>query len=137
MIEGALKLNEKTVKDVMTQISYVFTVPEDGIVDYDFMSKITEAGYSRIPVTKPLNGDSIPQITGLLFLRDLVMVDPDDKIQVSTITSYYKHQLMKFDENTKELFTSYSLSPFTATTRDSACRMPREKDCNLNIIKVG
>lgn len=101
MIEGALKLNEKTVKDVMTQISYVFTVPEDGIVDYDFMSKITEAGYSRIPVTKPLNGDSIPQITGLLFLRDLVMVDPDDKIQVSTITSYYKHQLMKFDENTK------------------------------------
>ena len=104
MIEGALKLNEKTVKDVMTQISYVFTVPEDGIVDYDFMSKITEAGYSRIPVTKPLNGDSIPQITGLLFLRDLVMVDPDDKIQVSTITSYYKHQLMKFDENTKELF---------------------------------
>ena len=109
MIEGALKLNEKTVKDVMTQISYVFTVPEDGIVDYDFMSKITEAGYSRIPVTKPLNGDSIPQITGLLFLRDLVMVDPDDKIQVSTITSYYKHQLMKFDENTKELFTSYSL----------------------------
>ena len=108
MIEGALKLNEKTVKDVMTQISYVFTVPEDGIVDYDFMSKITEAGYSRIPVTKPLNGDSIPQITGLLFLRDLVMVDPDDKIQVSTITSYYKHQLMKFDENTKELFTCYT-----------------------------
>ena len=109
MIEGALKLNEKTVKDVMTQISYVFTVPEDGIVDYDFMSKITEAGYSRIPVTKPLGGDSIPQITGLLFLRDLVMVDPDDKIQVSTITSYYKHQLMKFDENTKEMFIAGEL----------------------------
>jgi len=136
MIEGALKLNEKTVKDVMTQISYVFTVPEDGIVDYDFMSKITEAGYSRIPVTKPLNGDSIPQITGLLFLRDLVMVDPDDKIQVSTITSYYKHQLMKFDENTKELFTSYSLLISNEINNDSHC-MPREFDCKVIIIKVG
>ena len=52
MIEGALKLNEKTVKQVMTHINYVFTVPEDAIIDYDFMSKITEAGYSRIPVTK-------------------------------------------------------------------------------------
>ena len=28
MIEGALKLNEKCVRDVMTQINYVFTVPE-------------------------------------------------------------------------------------------------------------
>ena len=63
MIEGALKLNEKTVKDVMTQISYVFTVPEDGVVDYDFMSKITEAGYSRIPVTKSINGGT-GDITG-------------------------------------------------------------------------
>ena len=81
MIEGALKLNEKCVREVMTHINYVFTVSEDEglgqkyafnleifwqlfdlykVVDYDFMSRITEAGYSRIPVTKSSssgNGD--------------------------------------------------------------------------------
>merc|ERR1711892_1572756 len=97
MIEGALKLNEKSVKEVMTHINYVFTVSEDELVDYDFMQRITEAGYSRIPVTKSGNGD----ITGLLFLRDLVMVDPDDRIEVSTVTKYYNHQLKDIDENTK------------------------------------
>lgn len=100
MIEGALKLNEKCVKEVMTHINYVFTVSEDEVVDYDFMQRITEAGYSRIPVTKSStsgNGD----ITGLLFLRDLVMVDPDDRIEVSTVTKYYNHQLKDIDENTK------------------------------------
>ena len=40
------------VKEVMTQINYVFTVCEDSIIDYDFMQKITDAGHSRIPVRK-------------------------------------------------------------------------------------
>lgn len=101
MIEGALKLNEKSVKDVMTQINYVFTVSEDAIIDYDFMQKITEAGYSRIPVTKKTDNNGAGDITGLLFLRDLVMVDPDDRIEVSTVTNYYKHQLKSIDECTK------------------------------------
>ena len=39
--------------------------------------------------------------SGLLFLRDLVMVDPDDRIEVSTVTNYYKHQLKAIDESTK------------------------------------
>ena len=38
---------------------------------------------------------------GLLFLRDLVMVDPDDRIEVSTVTKYYNHELKDIDENTK------------------------------------
>ena len=29
------------------------------------------------------------------------MVDPDDRIEVSTVTNYYKHQLKSVDENTK------------------------------------
>ena len=66
MIEGALKLNEKTVKDVMTQINYVFSVSEDAIIDYDFMQKVTDAGYSRIPVTKRTD-DGFGPITGKLI----------------------------------------------------------------------
>jgi metal transporter CNNM len=88
------------VKEVMTQINYVFTVCEDSIIDYDFMQKITDAGYSRIPVRKK-EPNGTGDIIGLLFLRDLVMVDPDDRIEVSTVTNYYKHQLKKIDEDTK------------------------------------
>ena len=29
------------------------------------------------------------------------MVDPDDRIEVSTVTKYYNHQLKDIDENTK------------------------------------
>ena len=71
MIEGALKLNEKCVKEVMTHINYVFTVSEDEVVDYDFMQRITEAGYSRIPVTKSStsgNGDITGNIITLKWL---------------------------------------------------------------------
>lgn len=146
MIEGALKLNEKCVRDVMTQINYVFTVPEDAVIDYDFMSQITEAGYSRIPVTKSVNGgtgditvthalmsDNNPEITGLLFLRDLVMVDPDDRIEVSTVTNYYKHQLKDIDENTKlddmlEIFKNgaYHLSLVTKEVNTSESTTTKE-----------
>jgi len=132
MIEGALKLNEKCVRDVMTQINYVFTVPEDAVIDYDFMSKITEAGYSRIPVTKSMNSGT-GDITGLLFLRDLVMVDPDDRIEVSTVTNYYKHQLKDIDENTKlddmlEIFKNgaYHLSLVTKEVNTSESTTTKE-----------
>ena len=47
----------------MTQINYVFTVAEDAIIDYEFMQEITEAGYSRIPVTKK-NPNGTGDITG-------------------------------------------------------------------------
>ena len=41
------------------------------------------------------------------------MVDPDDRIEVSTVTNYYKHQLKKIDEDTKlddmlEIFKVYT-----------------------------
>ncbi|CAG5105127.1 Oidioi.mRNA.OKI2018_I69.chr1.g1858.t1.cds [Oikopleura dioica] len=99
MIEGALKLSEKTVRDVMTPINHVFTVCEDEIIDYDFMGRVSDAGYSRIPVTK--RGGKNSEITGLLFLRDLVMLDPDDNTVVSTVTNFYKHQLMSIDQDMK------------------------------------
>ncbi|CBY24153.1 unnamed protein product [Oikopleura dioica] len=99
MIEGALKLSEKNVRDVMTPINHVFTVCEEEIIDYDFMGRVSDAGYSRIPVTK--RGGRNSDITGLLFLRDLVMLDPDDNTIVSTVTNFYKHQLMTVDQDMK------------------------------------
>jgi metal transporter CNNM len=67
MIEGALKLSEKNVRDVMTPINHVFTVCEEEVIDYDFMGRVSDAGYSRIPVTKRggRNSDITgPEITG-------------------------------------------------------------------------
>jgi len=66
MIEGALKLSEKNVRDVMTPINHVFTVCEEEIIDYDFMGRVSDAGYSRIPVTK--RGGRNSDITGMLML---------------------------------------------------------------------
>jgi CBS domain containing-hemolysin-like protein len=67
MIEGALKLSEKNVRDVMTPINHVFTVCEEEVIDYDFMGRVSDAGYSRIPVTK--RGGRNSDITGMFFKR--------------------------------------------------------------------
>lgn len=71
---------------------------------------------------------------GLLFLRDLVMVDPDDRIEVSTVTNYYKHQLKAIDEETKlddmlEIF-KVSLTAFTLLPNS------RRVDCGIFTLYV-
>ena len=76
IIAGALELTEKTAKDAMTPISKAFSLDLDGTLTLETLNAIMTIGHSRVPVYagKPTN------IIGLILVKNLLMVDPDDAV---------------------------------------------------------
>lgn len=50
MIEGALKIDELKVKDIMTEFKNVECLSIDETLDETLLKKIKKFGYSRIPL---------------------------------------------------------------------------------------
>lgn len=82
IIAGALELHEKTASDAMTPISDTFAIDINATLDRDLMSLILEKGHSRIPVyyEQPTN------IIGLILVKNLLTVHPEDNIPVKNVT---------------------------------------------------
>ena len=102
IMTGAMTLTDKTVKQVMTPRSQMFSIKISCLLhlhlcarralgqfpcetpsacvavhasarlDYDLMCAVFKAGYSRVPVFH----DTEDRVVGLLFLKDLVLVTP-------------------------------------------------------------
>ena len=79
-MEACLSLNEKKVRDIMTPIEDVYTLPSDQIVDEHVIDKILHHGYSRIPIHEPENPT---KFVGMLLVKKLIKYDPEDKWLVS------------------------------------------------------
>lgn len=90
IIAGALELTKKTVVDVMTKIEDVFMIDINSKLDFDTVAEIQRRGYTRIPVYE--NDKS--NITHLLNIKDLTLIDPDDKTQLRTVLKFYQHPLI-------------------------------------------
>ncbi|KAJ1657761.1 hypothetical protein IWQ61_002885 [Dispira simplex] len=76
IIRGVLELSEKLVKDVMTNLQSMFMLDVDSILDRDKMTEIVHAGHSRVPVYQ----GSRDNVVGVLLVKSLILVDPDDCI---------------------------------------------------------
>lgn len=78
IITGALEMTEKTVKDAMTPISKAFSLDLDANLNLDTLNEIMAMGHSRVPVyyQDPMN------IIGLILVKNLLAVDPDDAVPV-------------------------------------------------------
>lgn len=74
---GALKYQDLTVSEIMTPWEKVFTLSIDENLSYDTVVAIFKAGYSRIPIYE---GKHRSNVIGLLFVKDLIFIDPDDEI---------------------------------------------------------
>eukprot|EP00455_Lapot_gusevi_P032021 TRINITY_DN3489_c0_g1_i3.p1 TRINITY_DN3489_c0_g1~~TRINITY_DN3489_c0_g1_i3.p1 ORF type:complete len:548 (-),score=163.99 TRINITY_DN3489_c0_g1_i3:276-1919(-) len=74
IISGALELNHKKVKDVMTPFEYVNMLDIDRILDMDSLAEILGMGHSRIPVF----AKSRHNVKGLLLVKRLIVCNPDD-----------------------------------------------------------
>jgi len=98
MIEGALALSHTEVKTVMTKINSSFLIDVDSVLNFDTIAEIIETGFTRIPVYE----DQRTNITGMLFVRDLAFVDPDDNSPLKTIINFY-HREVKFVPLDKKL----------------------------------
>ncbi|CAJ0602039.1 unnamed protein product [Cylicocyclus nassatus] len=85
---GAMEIADKVVEDVMTKLADVFMIPDTTVLNTKTVAEIVRMGYTRIPVYS--DGDK-NNVTDLLFVKDLALLDPDDNFTVKTVCGYHKH----------------------------------------------
>jgi len=91
IMKGALDLQETTVGDVMTKIDDVFWLPSDTKLTFDVLTNIFKSGHSRIPIMKK-SVNSKRRIEGVLYAKDLVLLDPDDEIAVQHVMNAFRYK---------------------------------------------
>ena len=70
----------------MTPVDKVFMLEASTKLTFDAMLEIYKSGYTRIPV---YDGTvSKDRVISVLYVKDLILVDPDDEIEVQTVVSF-------------------------------------------------
>eukprot|EP00466_Bigelowiella_natans_P012518 jgi/Bigna1/68439/fgenesh1_pg.6_\ len=85
IMQGALDLKTKTVEDIMTPFHETFMVSMDRKLDVETMAEIMTSGHSRVPVYTGRRSN----VEGLLLVKRLIVVDPDDKRPISQFIGYH------------------------------------------------
>eukprot|EP01041_Mallomonas_annulata_P006532 gene6532-13226_t len=89
VVDGALKYKDMTVREVMTDISDAYMLSVHEILNFKTLAEIFKHGFSRIPVYNKDKND----IVGLLLAKDLIFVDPEDSISVSSFINLFGRPL--------------------------------------------
>jgi len=98
-MQGALDFTKLTVERVMTKWKDVFFLRRDALLDFLTLERIFQSGHSRVPVlnatiTGPVKqADSVCPVIGLLFVKDLILLDPEDELPVQYIIDNFCHDL--------------------------------------------
>lgn len=71
------------VEDVMTPADKVYMLEATRKLTFETILEIYKGGHTRIPVYD--GSISRDAIVGILYVKDLILVDPDDAIMVRTI----------------------------------------------------
>ncbi|TRY92062.1 hypothetical protein DNTS_017519 [Danionella cerebrum] len=93
--KGALRT--KTVEDILTPLKECFMLPSTAVLDFSTMSEIMQSGYTRVPIYE----EEKSNIVEILYVKDLALVDPEDRTPMSTITKFYNHPLHFVFNDTK------------------------------------
>ena len=93
IISGALAFKKKIAEDVMTKIKNVYCLSNGGVLDFRTIKEIYESGFSRIPI---YDEDDRNDIVGILYVRDLAFIDPDDQTPIQAHLDFYKYEVLKF-----------------------------------------
>ncbi len=89
IITGALELSKKTVKDIMTKLDDVYMIEFNTVLDFEHMNDIMKTGYTRIPVYEKDKNN----IVHVLNIKDLALLDPDDRTPLKTVCQFYNHPI--------------------------------------------
>ncbi len=84
-MKGALQYQDKVVKDIMTPLATTFMINIEDRMNFEMMTKIFKMGYSRIPVYE----SSVGNVIGLLFVKDLIFIDPEDATPVKNLMDIF------------------------------------------------
>eukprot|EP01084_Bolivina_argentea_P071467 129922_1 len=92
MLKGALGLGDALVQKCMTAIADVFWLSDASKLSFAVLTEIFKSGHSRIPIFN--TSDVFGRITcvGLLYVKDLILLDPDDEMPVTQIMNAFQHK---------------------------------------------
>lgn len=82
IIHGALDLSAKTVTEVMIPMRQVFMLEYCTKLNENVMADILASGHSRIPIYR----DYPSNIVGLLLVKRLIVLDPDDERMIGDLS---------------------------------------------------
>jgi len=103
IMQGALDFSKLTVEEVMTDWKSVFYLKSDAQLDFESLERIFKSGHSRVPVVEITGSQYELQqlhVIGLLFVKDLILLDPEDELPVRNIIDTFPHDLIHIDLNT-------------------------------------
>ena len=69
----------------MTSLENTYVINVDEKLNFDTITNIFKTGFSRIPVWEA----SVSNIIGLLFVKDLIFVDPDDETPIKDFVKVF------------------------------------------------
>ncbi|KAK8789899.1 hypothetical protein WA158_006679 [Blastocystis sp. Blastoise] len=95
-IQGALSMDTAKISVASTPIDQVYMLAYSQILDQNTCLEIFTKGYSRIPIYK----DTRSNIVGILYVKDLILVDPHEKLPISTLLQLFNRPFISLDENT-------------------------------------
>ena len=85
MLTGVLEYKSITVADVMTTLDKVYMIDITTKLSFPVLMEIYKSGFTRIPVYE----ENRSNIVGILFTKDLILIDPDDEIELSAILAFH------------------------------------------------
>ena len=84
LLSSALHFSTKVVEEIMTPLKDVFAISVTDNLDFDDLKAIYVSGYTRIPVFH----NRRDCIVGIVYTKDLILVDPNDEIPVASILPF-------------------------------------------------
>eukprot|EP00803_Ostreobium_quekettii_P010420 evm.model.scf_2415.3 EVM.evm.TU.scf_2415.3 scf_2415:19294-23984(+) len=98
ILAGVLEYKDKMVADVMTTIDKVFMMEASTKLNFENTLAIYNTGYTRVPVYE---GDR-HNIVGILYTKDLILIDPDDEVEVRAVLAFHgrHHERFLADDTT-------------------------------------
>ncbi|XP_055387807.1 metal transporter cnnm-2-like [Condylostylus longicornis] len=83
---GGLDVATKTVGSAMTPLDKIYGIDITKNLDFDTAAQMITSGYSRIPV---VDKSSLQCIVGLLYTKDIALIDPSLHLPVRTVLSMF------------------------------------------------
>eukprot|EP01119_Soliformovum_irregulare_P021820 TRINITY_DN733_c1_g1_i1.p1 TRINITY_DN733_c1_g1~~TRINITY_DN733_c1_g1_i1.p1 ORF type:complete len:549 (+),score=172.25 TRINITY_DN733_c1_g1_i1:106-1752(+) len=105
ILTGALDFATKRAESIMTPLEKVFMLEVEEKLDTKEINLILENGYSRIPVYET----NKTNIIGLLLLRDLILLNPEEGITIRSVMKLYQRNLLRVFDDTplNEVLTGF------------------------------
>jgi metal transporter CNNM len=85
ILTGVLEYKHVHVREVMTELDKVYMIELNTRLSFSVLMDIYKSGFTRIPVYEEHRSN----IVGVLFTKDLILIDPDDEIELSALLAFH------------------------------------------------